>query len=92
MPPRRVSPRPQVALGQAIREIRRECGLSQEAVALAADMEPSWLSHIERGRRNPAWSTVQRLAVALGVRVSDVALRAESIEDEASGATPSARQ
>jgi transcriptional regulator with XRE-family HTH domain len=82
MPPRRASPRPQQALGEAIREARKERDLSQEAVALDADMEPSWLSHIERGRRNPSWSTVQRIAAAIGVHVSDLALRAEQIEDE----------
>lgn len=81
MPPRRASPRPQDSLGQALRTIRSERELSQEAVALDADMEPSWLSHIESGRRNPSWATVQRIAAALGVRVSDVALRAEEIED-----------
>ena len=52
------------------------------AVALDAEMEASWLSHIERGRRNPSWSTVQRIAAAIGVQVSDLALRAEQIEDE----------
>lgn len=82
MPPRRASPRPQRALGEAIREVRQERGLSQEAVALDADMEPSWLSHIERGRRNPSWSTVQRIAAAIGIQVSGLALRAEQIEDE----------
>lgn len=76
------SPRPQIALGRAIRELRSERGLSQEAVALDASMEPSWLSHIEADRRNPSWSTVQRIAAALGVRVSDFALRAEKIEDD----------
>jgi transcriptional regulator with XRE-family HTH domain len=80
MPPRRVSPRPQVALGQAIRAIRAERGLSQETVALDADMEPSWLSHIESGRRNPSWATIQRIAKALGVRTSDIAVRAERLE------------
>jgi len=82
MPARRASPRPQTALGRAIRELRTERGLSQEAVALDAGIQPSWLSHIEAGRRNPSWSTVQRIAAALGVRVSDVALRAEKIEDD----------
>lgn len=80
MPPRRVSPRPQTALGHAIRAIRTERNLSQEAVALDAEMEPSWLSHIENGRRNPSWATVQRIAEALGVRVSEIALRAEAID------------
>jgi len=83
MPPRRASPRPQAALGRAIRELRTENGLSQEAVALDAEMEPSWLSHIENGRRNPSWSTVQRIASALGARVSELASRAEQIEDAA---------
>lgn len=82
MPPRRSSPRPQDSLGQALRTIRSERELSQETVALDADMEPSWLSHIESGRRNPSWSTVQRIAAALGVRVSDIALRAEEVEDD----------
>lgn len=82
MPSRRVSPRPQHALGQAVREARSARGLSQESVALDAEMEPSWLSHIENGRRNPSWATVQRIARALGVRVSDLALRAEQIEEE----------
>jgi transcriptional regulator with XRE-family HTH domain len=82
MPPRRASPRPQRALGQAIREIRSDHGLSQETVALDAEMEPSWLSHIERGRHNPSWATVQRIAAAIGVQVSDLALQAERLERE----------
>lgn len=82
MPSRRASPQPQRALGEAIRQARSERGLSQEAVALDADMEPSWLSHIESGRRNPSWGTVQRIAAAIGVQVSDLALSAERIDAE----------
>ncbi len=82
MPPRRASPRPQRALGQAIREMRSERGFSQETVALNAEIEPSWLSHIERGRHNPSWATVQRIAAAIGVQVSDLALQAERLERE----------
>lgn len=82
MPTRRASPRPQRALGEAIRQARAGRGLSQEAVALDADMEPSWLSHIESGRRNPSWGTVQRIAAALGVKVSELAIAAERIDAE----------
>ena len=77
MPSRRASPTPQLPHGRAIRAIRTERGLSQESAALDAEMEPSWLSHIESGRRDPSWSTVERIAGALGVKVSDIALRAE---------------
>ena len=70
---------PQLALGQAIRQTRTARGLSQEEVAHAADLHPTWLSHIEGGR-NPAWGTVKRIAAALGVEVSELARVAEEIE------------
>lgn len=70
---------PQVALGQAIRQTRLARGLSQEEVAHGADLHPTWLSHIEAGR-NPAWGTVRRIAIALGIEVSEIARLAEEIE------------
>ncbi|MFI4990132.1 MAG: helix-turn-helix domain-containing protein [Solirubrobacterales bacterium] len=73
---------PQTALGQAIRQIRTDRGLSQEEVANAADLHPTWLSHIEGGR-NPAWGTIRRIAAALDIEVSELALLAEKIEAQA---------
>lgn len=70
---------PQIALGQAIRQTRLARGLSQEEVAHGADLHATWLSHIEGGR-NPAWGTVRRIAAALGVEVSELAILAEQIE------------
>jgi transcriptional regulator with XRE-family HTH domain len=74
MPPR---DEPQTALGAAIRQLREECGLSQEAVALAADVHQTWLSRLESGTLNPSWGMVTRLAAALGLEVSDVAKAVE---------------
>lgn len=78
---RGVPPRtePQRALGRAIRELRIERDLSQEELALRADLHPTWLSHLEAGR-NPAWGTVRRIADALDVPVSELALRAERLD------------
>lgn len=70
---------PQVALGQAIRQLRMARGLSQEAVAHGADLHPTWLSHIEGGS-NPAWGTVRRIAASLAVEVSELAALAEEID------------
>jgi transcriptional regulator with XRE-family HTH domain len=70
---------PQEALGQAIRQLRLERGLTQRQLADAADINETWVSHIESGRTNPAWGTVARAAGALGVAVSDLALLAEQI-------------
>jgi transcriptional regulator with XRE-family HTH domain len=70
---------PQEALGHAVRELRLERGLTQRQLADAADVNETWVSHIEAGRTNPAWGTVARLAAALDVSVSELALRAERL-------------
>ena len=76
---------PQEALGLAIRELRDEQGLTQVELARAADTDGTAISHLERGRTNPAWGTMRRLAAALGVPVSEIAARAERLESERSG-------
>lgn len=72
---------PQEALGRAIRQLRDERGLQQD-IADAADVNVTAISHIERGRANPAWRTVKRIAGALDVPLFAVALRAERLEQE----------
>jgi transcriptional regulator with XRE-family HTH domain len=72
--------RPQPGLGQAIRQLRTDQGMSQEDLAHQADVHPTWVSHLESGRNNPSWATVQRLSQALGVKLSEVAALAEKIE------------
>ncbi|MGA2452180.1 MAG: helix-turn-helix transcriptional regulator [Solirubrobacteraceae bacterium] len=76
------SPDPQVALGRAIRLRREELGLEQQAVALDAGVKPSWISHIESGRQNPAWGTVDRIARALGWSIAQLAQLADELETE----------
>jgi transcriptional regulator with XRE-family HTH domain len=73
---------PQEALGRAIRQLRDERGLKQKQLAQSADMNVTAISHIERGRANPAWGTVRRLAAALDVPLSEVAARAERLADD----------
>jgi transcriptional regulator with XRE-family HTH domain len=76
------SPDPQIALGRAIRLRREELGLEQQAVALDAHVTASWISHIESGRQNPAWGTVDRVARALGWSIAQLAQRADELETE----------
>lgn len=73
---------PQKGLGAALRELRLERGLSQEEVAHRASLHPTWISHLESGRENPAWGTVRRLAAALDVSLGALAERAERLESE----------
>jgi transcriptional regulator with XRE-family HTH domain len=71
-------PPDQLALGEAVRAIREERGLSQVQLAAATGFIQAWISHVERGRRNPSWSNVVRLAGGLGVSVAELAKRAEA--------------
>jgi transcriptional regulator with XRE-family HTH domain len=61
-----------LALAGAIRHLRRERELSQEALAFAADIHPKHLSEIERANKDPRSTTVARLAEALGVSVAEL--------------------
>ncbi len=74
------SPDPQIALGRAIRLRREELGLEQQTVAIDAGIRSSWLSHIESGRQNPAWGTVDRIARALGWSLWELAKLAGELE------------
>lgn len=55
------------AFGQRLRQLRKEKGLSQEALAFAADIELSQISRMERGIINTSISQVFQIAQALGV-------------------------
>jgi transcriptional regulator with XRE-family HTH domain len=76
----RRSDQPQPALGKAIRQLRQERDMTQEALAHAAGVTVSHLSTIERGHSNPTWATVKGLAAALGVTMSDIATQSDVFE------------
>lgn len=67
-----------LALGRAVRAIRDEKKISQVQLAEATGLAQAWISQIERGRRNPSWSNVLRLAEGLDVRLSELVERAET--------------
>ena len=55
------------AFGYRIRELRERAGLTQEGLAERADLDVTYVSGIERGRRNPGLNILGRLAKALRV-------------------------
>jgi transcriptional regulator with XRE-family HTH domain len=59
-------------LGGRVRDLRRQRGLSQEALADAAGIGRSYMSGIERGVRNCSTLHLFRLAKALRVRAADL--------------------
>ncbi|TMK38751.1 MAG: helix-turn-helix transcriptional regulator [Actinobacteria bacterium] len=67
----------QVALGEAVRELRHAAGISQEELAFLCGMHRTYVGGIERGERNPSFRALLRLAEALGVQASDLLGRYE---------------
>lgn len=58
--------------GSRLRELRLARQLSQMDLAHAADLDPTYVSGIERGRRNVSLVNVHVLAVTLGVPVAEL--------------------
>jgi len=67
-----------VALGQAIRTLRKQLGLSQEALAHAAQIDRSHMGKIERGERNVTILNIVRICAVLECPVSKLLLLAET--------------
>ena len=59
-----------LAFGARVREVRNAQGLTQEALAEAAELHPTFISNVERGYRVPTVPTMLRLARGLGVDAS----------------------
>ena len=76
----RISHSPQVALGRAIRLRREEIGLSQEAVADTANVDPTSIRGLERGIANPTWDVADRVSRALGLSLHELARMAAELE------------
>ena len=59
-------------LGQQIRRLREEKGLSQEEFAGLANLDRAYYGGIERGERNVAALNLIKIALALGVEVGEL--------------------
>lgn len=59
-------------LGRTLREVREQRGWSQEALAALANLDRSYLGEIERGKVSPSLATLNKLAHAIGLPVSEL--------------------
>ena len=59
-------------LGEKIKELRRETGLSQEKFALKIDMDRTYFATVESGKRNISLQNIEKIANGLGVTISEL--------------------
>jgi transcriptional regulator with XRE-family HTH domain len=61
-----------VRFGKLLREVREGAGISQEKLAELASLHRTYVSSVERGKRNISIENIERLALALGVPMRDL--------------------
>lgn len=52
-------------IGSRIRELRTNAGLSQEKLALAAELDRTYIASVENGRRNISVVNLEKIIMAL---------------------------
>lgn len=62
-----------IVLGRALRILRDRAGVTQEQLAALLEMDATYISRIERGRRGVQWLTVQRFLRALDADLHQLA-------------------
>lgn len=71
-----------IDIGSRIRYFRKLKGWSQETLALQADMNPAFLGHLERGLKSPTVKTLEKIASALDISMSELVSEPQPISDE----------
>jgi len=59
-------------IGENIRTFRKRAGLSQETLAEKAELNPKYVSEVERGRVNISLDALTRISEGLKVRVAEL--------------------
>lgn len=58
-------------VGLRIRELRKQIGISQEALANKAEIDRTYVTDVENGRRNISIQNLEKLVDALNISFTD---------------------
>jgi transcriptional regulator with XRE-family HTH domain len=61
-----------IKFGKNLKQLRLEKGISQESLALLADLDRTYIPSIEKGGRNVSITVAEKLANALNVDISEL--------------------
>jgi transcriptional regulator with XRE-family HTH domain len=67
-----LAPKHRRVLGKNIRVRRTRIGITQEKLAEKADLNPAYVSEVERGQENISVDALMRVATALNLTVHDL--------------------
>lgn len=60
------------SMGKRLKRIRKQKGITQEALAEAVGVHSTYVSMVERGVRNPTFKTMDKIARALKVDIREL--------------------
>ncbi len=58
-------------VGKRIRELRNKLGVSQEELAAIVELDRTYITSVERGKRNISIVNIEKLATALNVSLAE---------------------
>jgi len=74
---------PAEAFGTVLKNTRKESGLSQEQLALQSGLDRTFISLLERGKRQPSLTSILEVSAYLNISASElVRLTVEILNDE----------
>ena len=66
-----------IALGETVRDLRIQKGLTQEKLAEKCETSAVYISEIERGLKMPTVATLLAISVALDLKLSEMVIKLE---------------
>lgn len=67
-----------IAFGKVLADLRHKAGWSQEALGFETNMDRSFISLLERGKRSPTLDTIVSLAQVLGLSLTQLSSLVEA--------------
>src|SRR5216684_10502 len=69
-------------LGRRVRQARVERGMARTALSRAADVSERYLAQLESGEGNASVVLLRRIAIALGMRITDLLEAGEPVTEQ----------
>ena len=61
-----------IKFAEKLKKLRKERGLSQEALALLCDIDRTYIGRIENMKRNPSLEILNKIAKSLGIKLIEL--------------------